>query len=162
MSAGARGAVSLARGEAATALSALREALRGWQELEAPYEAARVRVLLGLACAELGDGDGSALELEAARDVFEALGAAPDAARVALLFGTEDARDAHGLTPRELEVLRLLAAGETNKAIASQLVLSERTVDRHVSNIYAKLGVSSRAAATAYAYEHRLSPSATG
>jgi DNA-binding NarL/FixJ family response regulator len=80
----------------------------------------------------------------------------PDVARVDSLQAPDRARPAHGLTPRELEVLRLLVSGETNKAIASQLVLSERTVDRHVSNIYAKLGVSSRAAATAYAYEHRL------
>jgi ATP/maltotriose-dependent transcriptional regulator MalT len=156
MSASARGAVTLARGDAAAALTALREALRAWQELEAPYEAARVRVLVGLACAELGDGDGSALELEAAHGVFEELGAEPDRARVASLLAPDRARSPHGLSARELQVLRLLASGETNKAIASQLVLSERTVDRHVSNLYAKLGVSSRAAATAYAYEHRL------
>jgi ATP/maltotriose-dependent transcriptional regulator MalT len=156
MSAYARGAVSLARGDAAGSLTALREALRAWQELEAPYESARVRVLVGLACAELGDADGAVLELEAARSVFEELGARPDLARVESLLAPGRAARPHGLTPRELEVLRLLAAGETNRAIASQLVLSERTVDRHVSNIYAKLGVSTRAAATAFAYEHRL------
>jgi DNA-binding NarL/FixJ family response regulator len=156
MSACTHGAVSLARGEAADALTALRAALRAWQELEAPYEAARVRVLAGLACAELGDGDGSALELEAARSVFEELGARPDVARVDALLGRSSPRHTHGLSPRELQVLRLLASGATNKGIASRLVLSERTVDRHVSNIYAKLGVSSRAAATAYAYERGL------
>ena len=156
MSSSARGAVSLAGDEAATAVTVLREALRAWQELEAPYESARVRVLVGLACAKLGDSDGCALELETARGVFDDLGAIPDVARVDSLLAPADVRDTGGLTARELQVLRLLAAGETNKAIASQLVLSERTVDRHVSNIYGKLGVSSRAAATAYAYEHEL------
>jgi DNA-binding CsgD family transcriptional regulator len=155
MSACARGAVALARGQHSDALAALRHSLQAWQELEAPYEAARVRVLVGLACAALGDHDGATLELEAAHSVFEELGARPDLERVdSLLERTPD--DAHGLSPRELEVLHLVAAGETNKAIAAALVLSERTVDRHVSNIYAKLGVSSRAAATAYAYEQRL------
>ena len=115
-----------------------------------------MRELLGLACRALGDDDTAALELEAARDGFARLGAAPDLARV-----ESHARDAmsvvaHGLTQRELEVLRLVAEGETNKAIATDLVLSERTVDRHVSNIFTKLGVSSRAAATAYAYKHQL------
>ena len=103
-----------------------------------------------------GDEDAAALELDAARDAFEQLGAAPDLARVDALDGDRRAASAHGLTARELEVLRLVAAGKTNKAIAAELVLSERTVDRHVSNIFAKLGVSSRAAATAYAYEHGL------
>jgi DNA-binding CsgD family transcriptional regulator len=151
---GARGAVALEGGDAAEALIALRRSLQAWQQLEAPYEAARTRVLVGLACAALGDEDGAALELGAARSAFEKLGAHPDLARVDSLSGASE--DAHGLTPRELEVLRLVASGETNKAIAAALVLSERTIDRHVSNIYAKLGVSSRAAATGYAYEHRL------
>jgi DNA-binding CsgD family transcriptional regulator len=151
----ARGAVALARGDASDALTALRGAQQAWQELGAPYEAARARVLVGLACAALGDGDGAALELSAARSVFVELGARPDLARIdSLTPGALDEK--HGLTARELEVLRLVASGETNKAIAASLVLSERTVDRHVSNIYAKLGVSSRAAATAFAYEHGL------
>jgi ATP/maltotriose-dependent transcriptional regulator MalT len=154
MSACARGAVALARGEAADALSALRESLLRWLTLEAPYEAARTRVLLGRVCRELGDEDGAALELDAARATFEELGARPELERLESLAGA--ARDPHGLSPRELEVLRLLATGETNKAIAAALVLSERTIDRHVSNIYAKLGVSSRAAATAFAYEQHL------
>ena len=111
---------------------------------------------MGLACAALGDHDTVAFELEAARTVFEELGAAQDLARVGSLLGTSASRDTHGLTRREQQVLRLVAAGETNRGIATELVLSERTVDRHVSNIYAKLGVSSRAAATAYAYEHQL------
>jgi DNA-binding NarL/FixJ family response regulator len=96
------------------------------------------------------------LELDAAREIFTGLGAVPDVARVDSLAAGQKADTTHGLTPRELQVLRLVATGETNKAIAGQLVLSERTVDRHVSNILAKVGASSRAAATAYAYEHQL------
>jgi ATP/maltotriose-dependent transcriptional regulator MalT len=152
----AEGAVDLAEGDAQAALVALRHAWQVWQELEVPYEAARVRVLLGLACRTLGDDDTASLELEAARGVFAHLGAALDLARVDSLTRRAPPIDAHGLTSRELQVLRLVAAGETNKAIAAELVLSERTVDRHVSNIFAKLDVSSRAAATAYAYKHQL------
>ena len=151
----ARGAVELAEGEAARAVTGLRRAAQAWHALDAPYEAARARVLVGLACRALGDEDGAALELDAARAAFAELGAAPDLARLDSVEGA--ARDdAHGLTPRELQVLRHVAAGETNKTIAAELVLSERTVDRHVSNIFAKLRLSSRAAATAYAYEHGL------
>ena len=156
MSAYASGAVALARSEPAGALTELRRSLQLWQELRAPYEAARARVLVGLACAGLGDEDGAALELEAARTVFEELGARADVSRANSLRSSSSVRDTHGLSPRELQVLRLVASGEPNKAIAAALVLSERTVDRHVSNIYAKLRVSSRAAATAYAYEHGL------
>jgi DNA-binding CsgD family transcriptional regulator len=156
MVAQARGAVDLAEGDARGALQALRHAGQVWQRLQAPYEAASVRVLVGLACHALGDDDTAALELGAAREVFAELGAAPDLARVESLTRSEGPADSHGLTARELEVLRLVAAGETNKAIAAELVLSERTVDRHVSNIFNKLEVSSRAAATAYAYEHQL------
>jgi DNA-binding NarL/FixJ family response regulator len=152
----ARGAVDLAEGDARAALVALRHARRVWQELEVPYEAARVRVLLGLACRALGDDDTAASELEAARSEYANLGAAPDLAGVDSLVRQAPPDHAHGLTPRELEVLRLIAAGKTNKAIAAELVISERTVDRHVSNFFSKLGVSSRASATAYAYEHRL------
>jgi DNA-binding CsgD family transcriptional regulator len=156
MGAHAEGAVDLTEGDARAALLPLRRAWQMWQELEVPYEAARMRVLLGLACRALSDNDTAALELEAARDVFEQLGAAPDLARIDSLARCALSVDVHGLTPRELQVLRLVAAGETNSAIASELVLSERTVDRHVSNIFTKLDVSSRAAATAYAYEHQL------
>jgi DNA-binding NarL/FixJ family response regulator len=156
MAAHAHGAVALADGDAPAALRALRHAAQLWQELEVPHEAARARVLVGLACRTLGDDEAVALELEAARSVFAALGAAPDLARVESLVRGEAPIDTGGLTARELQVLRRVAAGETNKAIASELVLSERTVDRHVSNIFAKLGVPSRAAATAYAYEHHL------
>ena len=127
-----------------------------WRDLEAPYEAARVRVLLGLACRALGDEEAAAMELDAARTVFARLGAGPDLAQAEALAGSGVAVSAHGLTRRELQVLRLLATGKTNQAIATDLVLAEKTVHRHVSNIFTKLDVSSRAAATAYAYQHHL------
>jgi DNA-binding NarL/FixJ family response regulator len=143
----ARGAVTLAAGDPRAAHVPLRRAVGAWHELDAPFEAAQARLLLADAYSALGDEDSAQVELEAARDTFNALGVLPQ---------IEAARDMHGLTARELEVLRFVAAGRTNKSIAEELVLSERTVDRHVSNILAKLRVSSRAAATAYAYEHRL------
>jgi DNA-binding CsgD family transcriptional regulator len=152
----ARGAVDLASGDARAALGALRRSEQAWQDIAAPYERARVRVLVGRACRALGDEDSALLELESAHDVFAELRAAPDVARVDALLGRARVSGAHGLTARELEVLRLVATGETNKAIAATLVLSERTVDRHVSNIFAKLGTPSRTAATAYAYRHDL------
>ena len=152
----ARGAVELADGDARAALPTLRRSSRAWQELGALHQAAQARVLVGLACRAVGDHDAAGLELEAAREVFERLGAAPDLARMESLAGATVSSDDHGLTPRELEVLRLVASGQTNKAIGAALVLSERTVDRHVSNIFAKLRVSSRAAATAQAYEQGL------
>jgi DNA-binding CsgD family transcriptional regulator len=152
----ARGSVELADADAESSLGSLRRAFEVWQAFGAPYEAARVRELLGQACRELGDEDGATLELDAAHDAFVRLGAATDVNRVGILVDVIGAVDDHGLTRRELEVLRHLAVGGTNKAIAAELVLSARTVDRHVSNIYAKLGVSSRAAATAYAHEHGL------
>jgi DNA-binding NarL/FixJ family response regulator len=127
-----------------------------WQQVEAPYAAARVRVLMGLACRALGDDDGSLIELEAARAVFEQLGASPDLAHVDSLLRAAPSAHPHGLTRRELQVLRLIAAGRTNKAVANELFLSEKTIDRHVSNIFDKLDVASRSAATAFAYEHKL------
>lgn len=151
----ARGAVALADGETVAALVSLRQAWQRWQDLGAPYEAARVRVLVGLSCRDLDDDDAARLELEAAHGMFAELGATTDLAHVDGLLAGPSA-PAHGLTPRELEVLRMVAAGQTNKRIAAELVLSERTVDRHVSNILTKLGVPSRAGATAYAYEHGL------
>ncbi len=150
----ARGAVCLADGDAGGAVAALRGAWRAWRELEVPYEAARARLLIGLACRELGDEDAAAMELDAARRVLAGLGAGPDLDRLDRLAGGAPA--AGGLTGRELEVLRLVAAGATNHAIATRLHLADKTVHRHVSNIYAKLGVSSRAGATAYAYQHHL------
>jgi DNA-binding CsgD family transcriptional regulator len=152
----ATGAVRFADDDARAACETLRRAWTAWRDLEAPYEVARVRVMVGLACRALGDEDTAGMELDAARVVFEQLGAAPDLARVDSLVRRATSGEPHGLTPRELQVLRLITAGGTNKAIADELVLSERTVDRHVSNIFTKLGVSSRTAATAYAYEHRL------
>jgi DNA-binding CsgD family transcriptional regulator/tetratricopeptide (TPR) repeat protein len=151
----AQAAVELADGDAHAALAALRQALPVWQEVDAPYEIARLRVLVGQACRALGDDDGAGWEFEAARATFEQLGAAPDLTRLDALTSSRPA-SRHGLTPQELRVLRLVATGGTNKAIAAELVLSERTVDRHVSNILTKLGVPSRSAATAYAYSHRL------
>jgi DNA-binding NarL/FixJ family response regulator len=156
LAAQARGAVLAAEGDARAALGSLRRALSTWQEIEAPYEAARTRVLLGTAFRRLGDDDAAALELESARAVFEELGAGPDLARVSSLVTSAPSKRARGLSPRELEVLRHVAGGKTNKEIATELVLSERTIERHVSNVFAKLGVSTRAAATAFAYEHQL------
>ena len=129
-----------------------------------PYESARTRVELRLACRALGDDDGAALELDAARAEFERLGAGPDVARARALSMEPPGRDEQrggtarpgGLTRREVEVLALVATGRTNRQIAADLVISDKTVARHVSNIFAKLGVSSRSAATAYAYEHDL------
>jgi DNA-binding NarL/FixJ family response regulator len=149
----ALGAVLLAEGDARTALARLRGAWIEWQGLEMPYEAAQVRLLMASACRALDDNDAASMELDAARRVFLRLGAAPDAERVDEMLGS---RAATGLTAREIEVIRLLARGETNRAIARTLDISERTVDRHVANIFTKLDVPSRAAATAYAYEHGL------
>jgi ATP/maltotriose-dependent transcriptional regulator MalT len=152
----ARGAVDLAEGEAGTALVALRRACEAWQELGAPCETARTRVLVGQACAALGDPDTAAMELEAARETFAKLGAARDLARVDSLVRRPADRDTHGLTARELQILRALATGKSNREIAAALVISDHTVRRHVQNIFAKLGVSSRAAATAFAFRHGL------
>jgi len=125
-----------------------------WRQLEAPYEVARVRVQVGRALAALGDEVSSASELAVARRAFVDLGAMPAVEQVDRL--TSVAEPPGGLTAREAEVLRLVASGQSNAQIAAALVLSEKTVARHLSNIFAKLGVSSRAAATAFAYEHGL------
>jgi len=156
MAAAATGAVLLAEGDTRAALEALRRAWKSWQELEAPYEAARVRVLIGLACRELGDEDTAGMEMDAARRTLQQLGAAPDLVRLEELSRTAVPQPIGGLTAREVEVLRLVATGKTNRAIADKLVISEKTVARHMSNIFTKLGLSSRSAATAYAYEHDL------
>lgn len=153
----AAGAVDLAAGDAPGAMPSLRRAAQAWQELDAPYEAARARVLIGSACRQMGDEDGADFEFDAARRAFELLGAAPDLIRLEELSrGSAHADPLGVLTTREVEVIRLVASGMTNRAIARQLVISEKTVARHVSNIFAKLGVSSRSGATAYVYEHGL------
>lgn len=149
------GLVRLAEGDIKGALSVLRRASHKWRALDAPYEEARVRLAIGQACRALGDADAATLEFEAAREVFVELGATPDVAAVDALVGTPPPT-AGGLSPREVEVLGHLARGGSNRAIAAVLGISERTVDRHVSNIYTKLDVSSRASATAFAYEHDL------
>jgi DNA-binding CsgD family transcriptional regulator len=152
----ARGAVGLAEGDARAALPVLRQAWTGWQEVDAAYDAARVRVLIGLASRDLGDADAAEMEFDAARQIFQQLGARPDLTRVEALSRALKSASAGGLTAREIQVLRLVAAGKTNRQIASVLSISERTVERHLSNIFNKLDLPSRAAATAYAYEHQL------
>jgi DNA-binding NarL/FixJ family response regulator len=148
----AAGSVLLADGDPTSALAALRPAREGWIALEMPYPAARTSALIGLACRDLGDEDSAELELEAARQTFERLGATFDLDAI----GTARAGGQDRLTIREREVLRLVAAGRTNREIAAALVISTHTVNRHLQNIFAKLGLSSRTAATAYAYEHHL------
>jgi DNA-binding CsgD family transcriptional regulator len=154
----AKGAIALAEGQPMPALEHLRAAIAAWHELDAPYELAQSRVLIGLAYRLLGDDDGAQLELEAAQDTFERLGAAPAAAQAAALTAQSPVshRAGSGLTGREIEVLRLVATGAKNRTIAGRLRISEKTVARHVSNIFTKLDLSSRAAATAYAYRHKL------
>jgi len=173
----AHGAIALAAGDPLTALIALRRACNAWQALDAPREEARTRVLLAHACRELGDADTAALELDAARNTFTRLGAdaevaAIDAARASPSGATRHAAvtshpaatataaphdsAASDLTRRELQVLSLLATGMTNRTIAGHLYISEKTVARHVSNIFMKLDVSTRSAATAHAYEYGL------
>lgn len=150
------GAVLLAEGDAHAADASLRDAWVSWQQLEAPYEAARTRVLIALASRALGDEDTAQMELDAARLVFRELGAAPDVARVEQLSRQAATRGAGPLTKREVQVLRLVATGRTNRAIAAELFISEKTVARHISNLFGKLGLESRAAATAWAYKHEI------
>ena len=156
LSSHAIGSVLLAEGNARAALVVLRRSAAGWRDLEAPYEGARTRVVMALACRAVGDEGSAEMELDAARSVFQQLGAIPDLVRVEGLASIVARRAAGGLTPREMQVLTLLATGRTNRAIASELVISEKTVAAHVSSVFAKLGLSSRSAATAYAYEHHL------
>lgn len=152
----AQGAVVLAEQRPLEALAPLRQSAAAWQQLDVPYEAARTRVLLSRAYRALGDTDMAEVELAAARWAFERLGARTDLAEIERLLGRAPAGPPGGLTAREVEVLRLVAAGKMNREVAADLVISEKTVARHVSNILAKLDLSSRAAATAYAYEQGL------
>lgn len=153
--AAADGAVLLATGSERGAIARLREACTLWSELEARYEVARTSELLGLAYQATGDLDGAQLEFETAASLYERLGATSDAARIARAE-TAPAPAGHLLTGRELEVLRLVATGRSNRVIAADLTISEKTVARHISNIFNKLDIPSRAAATAYAYRHKL------
>jgi DNA-binding NarL/FixJ family response regulator len=140
-----RGAVRLAQDLPVEGMGALRLALNAWHELDAPYEAARTRMLLAAAYRALGDAEAATREEDAARDTFDRLG---------VVVQQEDRPS--GLTHREVEVVRLVAAGKSNRAIAEQLVLSEKTVARHVSNIFVKTGLGSRSAVTAFAYDSGL------
>ena len=159
LAASADGAVHLADGHARRALAPLRDAATIWRDLDAPYEAARVAVLVGRACRALGDDEGARMEWEASARLFQQCGATPALEEVdRLLRDKPSARqpEAGGLTSREVEVLRLIARGKTNRAIAGDLGISEKTVARHISNIFVKLDLSTRAAATAYAFTHGL------
>ena len=148
----ANGTVLLASGNEPSAITALRAACKAWRDVQVPYEVARSRYQLGLAYRAAGDGDAAGLELDGARAAFESLGAAADLARME----SPTTAKSGVLTERECQVLRLVAAGKTNREIAAELVISEHTVSRHLQNMFMKLGVTSRAAATAYAYEHQL------
>ena len=156
LAAHAGGAVLLAACRGDEALAELRRAAATWQRLNATYHAAQTRLLIGRACRELGDEDAARLDIEGARLAFTGLGAEPDARRAAALLAPPGRDLPLGLTGREAELLALLATGKTNREIAAQLSISEKTVARHVSNIFSKLGVYSRAAATAYALRHDL------
>jgi ATP/maltotriose-dependent transcriptional regulator MalT len=150
------GNVLLAEGLPRDAGAVLRRAFEAWRELRVPYEAARVRLLLGEVCHALGDADGALLEWDAARYTFDELGAVDDLARVEARLSPEPPSRPSGLTAREVEVLRLVARGRTNREIADELVLSEHTVRRHLQNVFGRLGISSRAAAATFAVQHDL------
>ena len=148
-------AVHLADGEVDPALYAARRAWVLWQELKLPYETARARLMLGLASRAAGDEERARMELDAARVAFERLGAGVDAAHAADLLHPRAAFPG-GLSAREVEVLRLVATGKTNRQIAAEMVVSEHTIRRHLQNIFVKLGVTSRTAAAAFAVENSL------
>jgi DNA-binding CsgD family transcriptional regulator len=152
----ADGALAIAEGRAHAALEPLRRGFDLWKRLDAPYEVARVRVLIAQACHAVGDEEAAGLELEAAKSALERLGARPDLARLDASKAPVRPVPRNRLTARELHVLRLISTGRTNKEIAEELSLSERTIDRHVTNILTKLDVRSRTAATSYAYDHKL------
>ncbi|KXF52288.1 hypothetical protein AXA44_10865 [Rhodococcus sp. SC4] len=152
------GAVRVADGDPAGALPDLRAAVQIWADLDVPYEAARSHQLIGLACRAIGDEDTARLEWDTCRAVFDRLGAVPDLQHTDELRGCAQppTPPPDGLSAREVEVLRLVAAGLTNQQVAEHLSLSRKTVARHLSNIFAKIEVTSRAAATAYTYQHGL------
>lgn len=152
----ATGAVLFAEGKMKAALALLREAWAIWQQLEVPYESARVRVLIGQVCQRLGDHETARMHFHAARSVFGQLGAAPDLIELERLMATRSVGPSGALTDREREVLSLIASGETNRQIAATLGISEHTVARHLSNIFDKLGVTSRTAASAFAHKNKL------
>ncbi len=149
-----RGRLQLAQGDASAACATLRQALHRWQQLEVPYEVATVRLLLGQACRDCGDEDGATRSLASAAAIFDRLGASLDARHIRDV--TSPSSLPAGLTAREAEVLSLVASGQTNREIAATLHLSERTVARHLSNIFTKVGVTSRTAAAGFAYESGL------
>jgi ATP/maltotriose-dependent transcriptional regulator MalT len=153
VAASARGRLELARGDAASASSSLQDAVERWTALDVPYEVATARTLLGQALRDRGDAIGAADSFAAAVRLFDQIGARLDAR-----LSDGEVRPTHpaGLTEREVEVLRLVAAGKTNNEVAADLYLSVKTVSRHLSNIFTKVGVTSRAAATAFAFEHNL------
>ena len=134
----------------------LRRAAEIWRELEMPYEEAQTCLLLAVVCEGRGDADGRRLELDSARKLFMQLNADSCLARITEVTDRDVRLPFGPLSGREAQVLRLLATGKTNRAIAEQLFISEKTVARHVSNIFDKLGVSSRAGATTCAYQHHL------
>jgi DNA-binding CsgD family transcriptional regulator len=155
-SAHATGAVLLAEGDSEGASRSLRHACETWRELEMPYEEAQTCLLLAAVCEKRGDQDGRRLEVETARRIFTQLGAEPWLARLAAPAERASHQRIGPLSEREAQVLRLLAVGKTNRAIADELFISEKTVARHVSNIFDKLGVSSRTGATAWAFQHNV------
>jgi DNA-binding CsgD family transcriptional regulator len=155
-SAHATGAVVLAEGDIEGASTSLQQASEAWRELEMPYDEAQTCLLLASVCERRGDDDGRRLEIETARRIFTQLKAEPDLARLGEQSDRASYQRTGALSEREAQVLRLLAAGKTNRAIADELFISEKTVARHLSNIFDKLGVSSRTGATAWAFQHNL------
>ncbi|MEJ1110981.1 MULTISPECIES: LuxR C-terminal-related transcriptional regulator [unclassified Kribbella] len=145
--------VALASNDPDRALPQARTAMQLWGGLQSPYEVARAKVLVGRAFRLLGDEDSASSELTSAARTFTDVGAAPARQEVEKLLHRDIAG---GLTGRELEVLRLVASGNSNTEIAHRLVLSDKTVARHLTNIFTKLEVPSRTAAAAYARDHDL------
>ena len=150
----AAGAVLVAEGDPKAALVELRSAFNEFHALGVRYDAARTRLLIADACAALGDHDAAAHGVERGTLPCSTRSRRPRRCDATVEPATTSSPD--GLTQRELEVLGLLARGKTNRVIAQELFISEKTVASHVSHIFTKLGVTSRTAATAYAYDHDL------